>query len=39
MAGWTTGVGLVVRYDRHTDVYIAFLIIACFMTTLSKILG
>ena len=30
---------LVVRYDWHTDVYIAFLTIACFMTTLSKILG
>ena len=30
---------LVVRYDRHTDVYIAFLTIACFMTTLSEILG
>ena len=30
---------LVVRYDRHTDVYFAFLTIACFMTTLSKILG
>ena len=30
---------LVVRYDRHTDVYIAFLTSACFMTTLSKILG
>ena len=27
---------LVVRYDRHTDVYIAFLTIACFMTTLSR---
>ena len=30
---------LVVRYDRHPDVYIAFLTIACFMTTLSRILG
>ena len=38
MAGWTTGVGWW-RYDRHTDVYIAFLTIACFMITLSKILG
>ena len=24
---------------RHADVYIAFLTITCFMTTLSKILG
>ena len=30
---------LVVRYDRHPHVYIAFLTIACFMTTLSRILG
>ena len=27
------------RNDAATDVYIAFLTIACFMTTLSKILG
>ena len=38
--GWLDNwLRLVVRYDRHTDVYIAFLTIACFMTTLSKILG
>jgi transposase len=30
---------LVARYDWHTESYITFLIIACFMLTLSKILG
>ena len=30
---------LVVRYDGQADVCIAFLTVACFMTTLSKILG
>ena len=30
---------LVVWCDRHTDVHIALLTIACFMTTLSKTLG
>ena len=30
---------LVTRYDWYTDSYLAFLTIACFMATLSKILG
>ena len=30
---------LVVRYDWYTQSYVAFLTIACFMTTLSRILG
>jgi transposase len=30
---------LVVRYDWYTHAYVAFLTIACFMTTLSRILG
>lgn len=30
---------LVVRYDRHTQSYVAFLTIACFMVCLSRILG
>jgi transposase len=30
---------LVTRYDWYTDSYLAFLTIACFMVTLSRILG
>jgi hypothetical protein len=30
---------LVTRYDWYTDSYLAFLTIACFMATLSRILG
>jgi transposase len=30
---------LVIRYDWYTQSYVAFLTIACFMVTLSRILG
>lgn len=38
--GWLdTWRRLVVRYERHTHVYVAFLTLACAMTALARILG